>query len=135
MNQQVVSIVMLLGMLILMYLLLIRPQRKQEKRVTEMRNNLKVGDEIITIGGFFAKIVRIKDEVITLQFADGTKVEAAKWAISKVAEASDRKGETKAAAKEEAKEEPKKGNAEAVRPKSLKKADRKPEEGAEEEAN
>ena len=130
MNQQIVSIVMLVGMLILMYLLLIRPQRKQEKRVNEMRANLKVGDEIITIGGFFARIVKIKDEVVTLQFADGTKVEAAKWAISKVAEASDRKAapDAKAAPKEE-KEEPK-GNAEAVRPKSLKKAERKNDEEA-----
>ncbi len=136
MNQQVVSIVMLVGMLVLMYLLLIRPQRRQEKKVAEMRNSLKVGDEIITIGGFFAKVVRIKDEVVTLQFADGTKVEAAKWAISKVAEAADRKaaaGTPNAPAAKEEKGEEKKANAEAVRPKSLKKAERKAED-AEEEA-
>ena len=129
MNQQVVSIVMLVGMLILMYLLLIRPQRRQEKQVAEMRSKLKVGDEVITIGGFFGRVVKIKDEVLTLQLGgDGTKVEVAKWAISKVADPADRKApaDPKAAPKEEKKEEPK-GNAEAVRPKSLKKAERKEE--------
>ena len=130
MNQQIVSIVMLVGMLVLMYLLLIRPQRRQEKQVAEMRSKLKVGDEVITIGGYFGRIVKVKDEVITLQLSgDGVKVEVAKWAISKVAEPSDRKVDTtaKAAPKEEKKEEPK-GNAEAVRPKSLKKAVKKAEQ-------
>ena len=129
MNQQVISIVMLVGMLILMYLLLIRPQRRQEKQVNEMRSKLKVGDEVITIGGFFGRIVRVKDEVLTLQLGgDGVKVEVAKWAISKVAEPADKKEAAKKDEKKEEKKEEPKGNAEAVRPKSLRKADRKAEE-------
>lgn len=132
-QQQVVSIVMLVGMLILMYLLLIRPQRKQEKQVAEMRSSLKVGDEVVTIGGYFGRIVKIKDEVITLQLAgDGVKVEVAKWAISKKAEAADRKaGEAKAAPKEEAPVE-EKGSVDAARPKSLKKPAKKAEASDEE---
>ena len=124
-SQQLVSIAMLVGMLILMYLLLIRPQKKQEKIVNEMRNSLQVGDDILTIGGFFGRIVKIKDEVITLQLAgDGTKVEVAKWAISKKAEPSDRKVSEPAAKSQKTDKQSapeKKASTNTARPKELKK--------------
>ena len=43
------------------------PQKKQEKESTDMRNNLKVGDEVTTIGGVIGKIVSIKDETVTIE--------------------------------------------------------------------
>lgn len=72
-------------LIFIMYFLLIRPQKKREKAVTAMRNAIKVGDEVITIGGICGKIVKTKDETLTIQVgADKTKFEIMRWAVSKV---------------------------------------------------
>ena len=58
----------LLGvMLVAMYFLMIRPQKKQAREVEDMRANLQVGDEITTIGGIIGKIVSIKDETVLVE--------------------------------------------------------------------
>lgn len=81
----------LLLLIVIMYFLLIRPQRKREKSVNEMRKGLQVGDEIITIGGMCGKIVKTKDETIVIQVgADKVKFEMMRWAVSKVVESSGR---------------------------------------------
>lgn len=68
-----------------MYFLLIRPQKKKEKSVNEMRNNIQVGDEIITIGGICGKVVKTKDETIVVMVgADKLKFEMMRWSISSV---------------------------------------------------
>ena len=63
----------LLGMIIplvlmfgLMYLLLIRPQRKKEKKLKEQINAMVVGDSVVTIGGVVGRIVNIKDDEVTI---------------------------------------------------------------------
>lgn len=124
------GMLILLGMLAVMYLMLIRPQKKQEKKTNEMRNNLKVGDDIVTIGGFFGKIVKIKGEVLTIQIgADKVRADIAKWAVSKVVEggaeaiANRENQDAKSAKKEEAKEEPKEEPKKSSKPRQLKKAE------------
>ena len=75
----------LLALIVIFYFLLIRPQKKKEKAVTAMRNALKVGDEIVTIGGICGKIMKVKEETVTISVgADKTKFEIMKWAVSKV---------------------------------------------------
>ena len=75
----------LLALIVIFYLLLIRPQKKKEKAVTAMRNALKVGDEIVTIGGICGKVMKVKEETVTISVgADKTKFEIMKWAVSKV---------------------------------------------------
>jgi preprotein translocase subunit YajC len=65
--------------------MLIRPQRKREREVNNMRNAIKKGDEVITIGGICGTIVKTQDDVLTIQVgADKTKVDVMRWAISKV---------------------------------------------------
>ena len=67
---------------VLMYFIMIRPQRKKDKEVKNMLANLKVGDRITTIGGFYATIAAIKDDVITISFGpDSTKAMIARWAV------------------------------------------------------
>jgi preprotein translocase subunit YajC len=67
------------------YFLLIRPQQKREKETQKMRSNVKEGDEILTIGGIYGKIVNIKDDVLTIEVgADKVKIKIAKWAVGKV---------------------------------------------------
>lgn len=64
------------------YFLLIRPQRKKQKSEEKMRNSLQVGDDILTIGGFYAKVISIKEESIIIESKlDHTKQELARWAI------------------------------------------------------
>jgi len=72
-------------LVVLMYFLLIRPQKKREKQTTMMRNNVKVGDEVVTIGGIRGKIVKTKDDTLVIEVgADKIKFEIMRWAVSKV---------------------------------------------------
>ena len=78
-------ILMLGGLLLVMYFVMIRPQRKQEKEQNEMRNNLAVGDEITTIGGIIGKIVSIKEETCVIETShERTKIRILKTAVSRV---------------------------------------------------
>ncbi len=71
--------------LLLMYFLMIRPQQKKQKEEQKMRNNLRVGDELTTIGGIKGRVVSIKDDTIMLETGnDRTKIQFEKWAIQTV---------------------------------------------------
>ena len=61
-----VQFVPMILIFVVFYFLLIRPQRKKDKEAKTMLDNLKVGDRICTIGGIYATIVRIKDDVLTV---------------------------------------------------------------------
>ncbi len=64
------------------YFLLIRPQKKKQKAEEKLRNSLQVGDEILTIGGFYGKIISIKEDYIVMESKlDHTKQQIARWAI------------------------------------------------------
>lgn len=71
-----------IAFLVIFYIFAIRPQRKREKQIKEMRSNLRVGDKVITIGGIHGKITKIKDEVITIEVgSDKTKFDVTKWSV------------------------------------------------------
>lgn len=114
-SNTLVNLLPIVILFVLMYFLMIRPQRKKDKQIKDMRNSLTVGDEIITIGGLCGKIVKTKDETIVVQVgADKVKFEMMRWAVSSVTKESSRRGT--ADAFEEA-DEPKK-----VMPKKLRKS-------------
>lgn len=79
-------------MVAVFYFLLIRPQRKKDKKVKEMLDNLKKGDRVTTIGGIYGTILNIKDETITLAVGQSgekpTEMTVARWAIRGVEEVS-----------------------------------------------
>lgn len=86
--QQYSGLIISLVFLGAFYFLLIRPQQKKEKKIREMRNNLKVGDEVITIGGIYGKITKIKDDVLTIEVgSDKTKFNITRWAVGNVTQA------------------------------------------------
>lgn len=98
------QIIILVGFIGLMYFLLIRPQKKKEKEVKQMRNTLSVGDEVITIGGICGKIVKTKDQTLILQVgADKVKFEVTRWSISSVT----KKSKTNAKTESEERKAPK----------------------------
>lgn len=77
------SILMLVVVIAVFYFLVMRPENKKKKAAAEMRNSLKVGDEITTIGGIVGTICAVKDKTIVLETgADRVRIEFTKWAIS-----------------------------------------------------
>ncbi len=117
-------------LLLVMYFLLIRPQKKREKQVNEMRSNVRVGDEIITIGGICGKVVKTKEESLVIQVgADKVKFEVMRWSVSKVVESAKQTKKVSVPAPSEDEEDaPKK-----AMPKRLKKKTDADSEAAQEE--
>ena len=71
--------------IVVMYFLMIRPQQKKQKEEQKMRNSLRVGDELTTIGGIKGRVVSIKDDTITIETSnDRTKIVFEKAAIGTV---------------------------------------------------
>ena len=73
------------ALLVVLFVVSSRSQKKKDKEVAEMRNNLQVGDEVTTIGGIIGKIVSIKEETcVIVTSRDNTKIRILKSAISHV---------------------------------------------------
>ena len=80
-----VQFVPMILIFVVFYFLLIRPQRKKDKEAKAMLDNLKVGDRICTIGGIYGTIVKIKDDVLTVEVGEQkTQMVFARWAIRNV---------------------------------------------------
>lgn len=83
--QGLMSIGIIVVMFVAMYFFMIRPQKKQEREINNMRDNLQVGDEITTIGGIIGKIVSIKEETLMIETGhDRTKIRILKIAVRNV---------------------------------------------------
>ena len=105
------SILMIVVMIAVMYFLMIRPENKRKKKAQEMRDSLKKGDIITTIGGIIGKIVSVTKDTIVIETSDDrVRMELAKWAVSSVGvqnteQPEEKKDEKKPAKKEEEKKE------------------------------
>ena len=65
-----------------MYFLLIRPQKKKQKEEKKMRENLQVGDEIVTIGGIYGRVISLKEDSMVIEsLSDHSKLTVARWAL------------------------------------------------------
>ena len=89
------SIIMLVVLVAVFYFLLIRPENKRKKKAQEMRDSLKKGDTITTIGGIVGKIVMVKDETIVIETSDDrVRMELTKWAVSTTGVQASAEGQT-----------------------------------------
>ena len=78
-------ILIIVGLFVVMYFLMIRPEKKRERAAQEMRAALQVGDEVTTIGGIIGKVVSIKEETFVLETTrDRTKIRFLVTAIRSV---------------------------------------------------
>ncbi|KLU58702.1 preprotein translocase subunit YajC [Peptococcaceae bacterium CEB3] len=68
----------------IMYFLMIRPQQKQQKQRQAMLNSLRVRDKVITSGGIYGKITKIKEKSVMVQIADKLEVEVTRAGIASV---------------------------------------------------
>ena len=84
-NSPAFSLVLMVLLIAMIYFMMIRPQRKKDKADREMREALKVGDEVITIGGIIGKVEKITDKTVTISTTAGkNKIELLKTAIATV---------------------------------------------------
>ena len=68
--------------MVVFYFMMIRPQKKREKAVQEMRNSLEVGDELVTVGGIIGTVVVVKEDYLVIETgSDRSKVRVARWAV------------------------------------------------------
>ena len=102
-------IIMIVLMFAIMYFLMIRPENKRKKKAQEMRDGLKKGDTVTTIGGIVGKIVHVNKDTIVIETSDDrVRMELTKWAVSSVGVQT---GEQPEEPKKEGKKEEKKDEA------------------------
>jgi preprotein translocase subunit YajC len=73
---------MIVALSAIFYFFMIAPQRKREKKINEFRNNIKKGDEVVTIGGIHGRIREIKEDSFVLEISDGVRITVDKNAIA-----------------------------------------------------
>lgn len=87
-----VSMLPMVAIFGLMYLLMIRPQKKEEKKMREQINAMRIGDSVVTIGGVVGKVMNISDDEITIATSvANTMLTFKKQAISSVVQTEDNK--------------------------------------------
>jgi preprotein translocase subunit YajC len=70
--------------LVVFYFLLIRPQQKKARETQEMIDNLKVGDEIVSTGGLYGRILKLADKVIFVEVAPKVQVRLERASVGRV---------------------------------------------------
>lgn len=84
-QQMIMGLLMWVAVFGVFYFLLIRPQKKKDKKLKEMRENLSVGDKVTTIGGIIAHVAKVEENAVILEIGPNrTKVPFEKWAIGTV---------------------------------------------------
>jgi preprotein translocase subunit YajC len=82
MLQQLGQFIPLILIIVVFYFFMIRPQLKKSKEQKKFRENIKVGDKIVTIGGIHAKIAEIQDTTFMITVEGGVKLKIEKSAVS-----------------------------------------------------
>lgn len=77
--------IVMIGAIVLMFVFSSRSQKKRDKEVNDMRNSLRIGDEVTTTGGIIGRVVSVKEETVVIETSrDGTKIRFLKSAIARV---------------------------------------------------
>ncbi len=84
--QELVSLLPIVGIALLFWLLIIRPQSKRQRAVREMQSELQPGQEVMLTAGVFGTIEQITDEYLLLRIADGVVIKVIKGAVGNVVE-------------------------------------------------
>ena len=77
------TILWLVAIIAFFYFFMIRPQKKRDKEIREMRSNLQIGDEVITTGGIIGIVVSLKEDTLVIETgSDRSKIRIARWAVA-----------------------------------------------------
>jgi len=100
MKDMLPSLLLFAVMILAMYFLMIRPQKKREKQQKMMRDALAIGDTVVTIGGIYGIVIGLSEDSIVIETgSDRSRIRVKRWAIQDIAELN-----TKAKTSEEAPE-------------------------------
>ncbi len=83
-SNPLIGLLPIVAMLAIMYFLLLRPQQKEARRHQEMLKSLKKGDEVVTAGGLYGRILALNEERVSLRVDEGVKVEIERAKIQRV---------------------------------------------------
>ena len=91
--QPLITMALLLG---IMYIILIRPQRRRDKARKEMIASVKAGDRVLLTSGILGRVRSVNDTTLLVQIADKTKIEVVKAAVSQILEAGEKPSDIEA---------------------------------------
>ena len=78
------QLIVIVAMFVLLWLLFIRPQRQRAQAQQQLISGIEVGDEILTVGGIYGRVLELRDDELILEIAPGTRVRAARRAVAAV---------------------------------------------------
>ena len=84
MTQMLFSYGPIVFMVLAFYFMLYKPQKQEQAKRQEMLSNLKIGDNVLTIGGIYGVITKIADNTLEIKIADSVEIKIAKTAVNKV---------------------------------------------------
>ena len=80
--EMLISFLPMILIFVIMWFILIRPQKKREKEAQQMRNNVQVGDEVTTVGGIVGRVVSLREDTVVIETgSDRDKIRIKRWAI------------------------------------------------------
>lgn len=80
--EMLISFLPMILIFVVMWFILIRPQKKREKEAQMMRNNIQVGDEVTTVGGIVGRVVSLREDTVVIETgSDRDKIRIKRWAI------------------------------------------------------
>ncbi|HEY7472468.1 MAG TPA: preprotein translocase subunit YajC [Gemmatimonadota bacterium] len=79
------SMLPIVAMIAILWLLLIRPQQKEQQKHREMVRNLKKGDEVVTMGGIYGRIMSLDADKVSLRIAENVKIDVERSKVVRVA--------------------------------------------------
>lgn len=100
-----IALIIIVALLVLMWALLIRPQRRRQAEQSEMLADLAIGDEVLTAGGIYGTIDGIDADEVQVEVAPGTTIRVAKRAVAAVIEDEEEEEEEEEAEPAEAAED------------------------------
>ena len=75
-------LIMLVLMFAIFYFLLIRPQQKKAKLHKQLIESLKIGDNVVTVGGICGKVTGVQEDIISLEIATGVKIRVTRGSVA-----------------------------------------------------
>jgi preprotein translocase subunit YajC len=80
----ILPLLLMVGLLLVMYLVVIRPQSRKRKEMSQMQQSIGIGSDVLTIGGLYGRVVGTDSDSVTLEVAPGVTNRYARGAIGRV---------------------------------------------------
>lgn len=75
------NLIMIVVLIAIFYFFMLRPQQKKQKEIRKFRESISVGDTIVTAGGIYGKVRRIKETTISIEIAQGVEIKVDKGSV------------------------------------------------------